>query len=160
TVRWWSKSPGEFRQEFDRADGSDGGETTVVVGDGEQRHSYTARDKTYQSSDLPEVPEGVSAWPLPGGNVGPVPMQRGGSPQDAAFALVERWIPVRAGQPVAELSEGGGDTVAGRPARVFEAVGISCELAPPMPGSSSPTLGECGGYMRPWVDHETGFILR
>lgn len=52
------------------------------------------------------------------------------------------------------------DTVLGRPARVLVAEPYGCVLIFGPPGSSVMQQNRCGGYLRYWLDEETGWVLK
>lgn len=156
TIRWWSQSVTEFRQEFEIDTSHDGGrEAMLILGSGTTMTFYRSDENTYQTQPLVGIPDGLVAWPIPGSFVlGPPRAEGGRSGFDGATDQMEA-VNDRP-RPIAELQA---DRVAGRYTRVFEGGPVGCSLT--VLGSSNITpVPECTGTFVAWIDAETGFFLR
>lgn len=154
TVRWWSRSPGDFRQEI-QATSDDGLEaSTLILGSEGRLTFYRSAESRYWREAMPELPDGVVAFPIPSSIILGPPYHDG---PERGFAAAVAMLEGRNNRPegVVELP---GERIAGRETRLFEWGHAGCSATTLVGGAELET--ECTGALRTWVDAETGFILR
>lgn len=155
SLRWWSASPDEFRQQFEIQPAGEDAVQFLVVGANGSLTIYEGTDNTYRTVDRPDVPGNVLAYPLSAWLFFGPPFPYDLDDPLAAARSMFAGVADGAGN----VSEQDGGAVAGRETRLFEWGPAGCSSTATGTGAATPAT-ECSGTVRAWVDNETGFVLR